>query len=316
MFDVACIGILVSDVIVKTIESIPERGKLSSVDSINMFSGGCAMSAAIDMAIIGGNVALLGKIGDDGFGMFLKYTLEKYGVNTEGLVVGEGSSTSASVVLVDGTGERSFLHCQGANAEFCESNINWKVVENSKIVFVAGTMLMPSFDGEPCARVLKKARELGKYTVLDTAWDSKGRWMNVLKPCMEYIDLFMPSYDEAVKFSGRDNLYDIAEVFFNLGVKTVVIKTGGNGCYIRETRDCEGYVLPTYTNIKPVDTTGAGDSFCAGFLSGMMRDFSLRECGRFANGVGTHCIMQAGAISGIKPYDDIIRFMKENEQYL
>lgn len=312
MYDVACVGILVADAIAKTVDKLPARGKLDLVDQLDLYTGGCAVNSGIAMAKIGLNTAVLGKIGNDGFGKFIYNSLKEENVNVDGLVLDSNSSTSASVVLVDSGGERSFLHCLGANSEFTDKDVDFGIIEKSKIVFIAGTMLMPSFDGEPCARVLKKAKEMGKYTALDTAWDSKGRWMKVLEPCMKYIDLFMPSYEEAVQLSSKEDAEDIADVFLSMGVKTAVIKLGKDGCFIKDSGG-EKYKIPTYTDIKPVDTTGAGDSFAAGFLTGITEGWSLYECGKFANAVGTHCIMAVGASTGIKSMEEIKAFMAKYE---
>lgn len=312
MYDVACVGIFVADAIAKTVDKLPAKGKLDLVDQLDLYTGGCAVNSGIAMAKIGLNTAVLGKIGNDGFGKFIYNSLKEEKVNVDGLVLDSNSSTSASVVLVDSDGERSFLHCLGANAEFMDTDVDFNIIEKSKIVFIAGTMLMPSFDGEPCARVLKKSKEMGKYTALDTAWDSKGRWMQVLEPCMKYIDLFMPSYEEAVQLSGKEDVEDIADVFLSMGVKTAVIKMGKDGCFIKDSGG-EKYKIPTYTDIKPVDTTGAGDSFAAGFLTGITQGWNLYECGKFANAVGTHCIMAVGASTGIKSMEEIKAFMAKYE---
>ncbi len=314
MYDVACIGIFVADCIAKTVKEIPEAGKLGLIDSLKLYTGGCATNAGLDMKKLGADIALLGMVGNDGFGSFLKSEIEKYGIPTEGIKVSDDYSTSASVVLVDESGERTFLHSLGVNGKFTDTDVNFDVIENSKVVFVAGTMLMPEFDGEPCARVLKKCKEMGKITVLDSAWDDTGRWMDVLRPCMPYIDYFIPSIEEARMFAeGREELSDIADYFFDLGVKHVAIKVGKKGCYVRETKDSEGILLPTYTGIKRVDTTGAGDSFCAGFLYGLTHDMDMVESAKFANAVATHCVMEVGASTGIRPYAEIKKFMDENQ---
>lgn len=309
MIDVSCVGILVADVITKPVDSVPKSGLLTRVDSIELFSGGCAMSAGIDMSKIGVKTAVLGKVGKDSFGKFLKDELIKFSVSVDGIVEDEGVQTSASVVLSESGGERSFLHCVGANGTFSYEDINWEVVENSKIVFVAGTMLMDKFDGDDCARFLKRCKEMGKTTVLDTAWDSKGRWMSVLAGSMPYIDVFMPSYEEAVELSGETEVEKIADVFFEKGVKQVVIKLGSRGCYLRETKDAPAVTIPSF-KVKAVDTTGAGDSFCAGFIAGMVRGLSFEECGRFANATGAHCVMAKGATTGIKSFEEINEFIK------
>lgn len=312
MFDVTCVGILVADAIARTVYGLPESGKLQLIDKIELFTGGCATSAAIDMAKLGLNVAIIGKIGNDGFGKFMSTALKDEKVNVEGLRADDAIGTSASIVTVAPNGERSFLHYLGANAEFGIDDIDYNIIKDSQIVFVAGTMLMPKFDGAQCADFLKKAKDMGKYTVLDTAWDSKGRWMNVLESCMKYIDLFIPSIEEAAMLSGKEEPEEIADVFLSMGIKTAVIKLGKKGCFIKNL-DGEKHLIPTYTKIKAVDTTGAGDSFVAGFLTGLTKGWNLYECGKFANAVGTHCVMAAGASTGIKSLEETLKFMENNE---
>lgn len=308
MYDVACVGILVADIIANTVDEMPDRGKLSIVNNLNLFSGGCASNAAIDMAKIGQKVAVIGKVGKDGFGQFLKSSLESVGVNTDGVTESNEVGTSASVAFLESDGERSFLHSFGANGVFCEEDVDYSIIEDSKIVFVAGTLLMPEFDGADCALMLSKAKVMGKTTVLDTAWDPQGRWMSVVEPCLEHLDYFMPSYDEAVQLSGKTDVAEIADYFLAYGVAVVVIKVGSDGCYIKN-QDGDIYSIPVYKGIDVKDTTGAGDSFCAGFLTGLSKGLTLEECGTLGNAVGAHCVMEVGASEGIKDYATIQAFM-------
>ncbi len=312
MLDVACIGIVVADCITKTVDHIPEPGKLGLVDSLNLYTGGCAMSAAVDLAKLGADTALLGMVGNDGFGDFIRGALDKSGVDIRGLKVSGAHATSASVALVNSEGERTFLHCLGANGAYTDTDVDFSVLSDARIVFVAGTMLLPSFDGEPCARVLARCREMGKVTVLDSAWDDKGRWMDVLAPCMPYIDYFIPSVDEARMFAGCEDVAEMADRFFDRGVSHVVIKLGSDGCYVRESREQEGVYLPAYSGVRAVDTTGAGDSFCAGFLYGLSHGMNMVESARLGNAVGAHCVMAVGATTGIRPYAEIKQFMEGN----
>lgn len=314
-YDVACVGIIVADTMAKPVATIPKKGKLELVDKISLFTGGCAVNTAIDLSKIGLNTAIVGKVGNDGFGHFMLSALKEQKVNTDGVVIDEEASTSASVVISNADGERSFLHSLGANAQFGEADVNYEIIQDSAIVFVAGSLLMPKFDGAECARFLKKCREMGKPIVLDTAWDSTGGWMKTLAPVMPYIDYFMPSYEEAAKLSGESEPEKIADVFLSMGPKVVVIKNGKEGCFIK-TADGENFSVPTFVRIKPVDTNGAGDSFCAGFLTGISKKWSLYDCGRFANAVGTHCIMMAGASTGIKSETEIKQFMRDYENSL
>lgn len=313
-FDVVTVGNIVADVIVHTVDELPPKGKLVYKDSISLYSGGCAMSSAVDLAKLGAKSAIIAKIGADSFGSLLKSELEKYKVDTAGLKISEKPTkpTSTSVALIASDSERTFLHCPGANSHFSDEDVDWNIIADSRIVFTSGLMLMSSFDGEPCARVLKRTQETGKITALDIAWDSQDLWMKKLSPCMQYIDYFMPSIEEAEKLSGETELDKIADIFFETGVKHIIIKLGKDGCYLRECKSSAGKYFPAYKNIKVADTTGACDSFCAGFLFGLSRDYSLDECCRIGNAVGAHCVMHTGATAGIVPFEKIQEFMRQN----
>ena len=309
MKDVVSIGILVADVISKPMTVLPEKGKLMPIDSISLHSGGCALSSAVDMSIIGLDTAVVGKIGDDGFGAYLTNVLKAAGVKTQALAIGKNSNTSASVVVVGEDSERSFIHCFGANGEFCYEDIDFDFIKEYKLAFFTGVNLMPSLDGKPLGRAVKKAKELGCITVLDTAWDASGRWMELVEGALPYLDYFIPSYDEAVNISGKTNPADIADEFFKCGVKNVAIKLGKDGCYIK-TADKEEFTIPTFLNIKAVETTGAGDAFSSGFITGILKGWPLDKCGLFANAVGTFSVSQVGASTGIKPLEETIEFIK------
>ena len=312
MFDVLSIGIIVADVIAKPVNELPETGKLEVVDKVELYTGGCAASAAIDMSRLGLNVAIAGKVGNDGFGKFMCSALKGENINLDGIKISQKIGTSASVATVNAEGERSFLHSFGANGELSADDIDFDIVADSKIVLVAGTMLMPTFDGEQCASVLKRAKEMGKYTVLDTAWDSKGRWMDLLRPCMEHIDLFIPSVEEAQKLSGKDEPEEMADLFISMGVKLAVIKLGKDGCFIKSAEG-EKYFVPAYKVDNALDTTGAGDSFVSGFLTGMTKGWGLYECGQFANAVGANCVMAYGASTGIHSFSQIQEFIENHK---
>lgn len=311
MYDVATVGILVADVIVKPVEKTPEKGLLSLVDSIELFSGGNAMTAAVNVSKMGLKSAVIGKIGSDVFGDFLLDCLHKNNVETKGVKRDAVVQTSSSVALLDSSGERSFMHCTGADGVFDIADADWDIVEKAKIVFVTGTYLMQNFDGAQTAQFLKKCKEMGKITALDVCWDSQNNWAALLDDAMPYIDLFLPSIDEAKMIAGKDDLKEMTDVFFDKGIGTAVIKCGADGAFLRENRDDAGKMYPTYKNIDVVDTTGAGDSFCSGFLAAYAKGNTLDFCTRFANAAGSHCVMAKGATTGMKSYDEILKFMEE-----
>lgn len=304
--DVTCVGIICADVLAKPVDRLPESGKLSLIDLLNLEIGGCASNAAIDMAKLGVSTAIIAKIGEDGFGKFLKGVLDDNNINTDGLKIDADIPSSASVVTIGSDSERTVLHCLGANAQFTIDDINLDIVKDSKILLIAGSFLMPKFDGEGTKKLLKAAKAAGVITCLDTAWNSQGTW-NKLEEAYPYIDWFMPSYEEACEMSGEKKPSKIAEKFISKGANNILVKLGKDGCYIKETGK-DGIIVPGY-NVKAIDTSGAGDSFCAGFITGLVKNLSIPECGRLANAVGANCVTSVGTTTGIKSYEAIKEFM-------
>lgn len=303
-----CIGSVTADVFVNPADSLPDPGTLRSIDSLETHVGGCAANAAIDLKKLGVPVKLICKLGRDSFGDFVAKTVKDYGMSTDGLIYDDDASSTVSIVFISSAGERSFLYNPGAVARFTLEDVDMKLIEESDIVFVAGAMLLTDFDGKPCAELMKKAREMGKYTVMDTAWDFDDIWLPKIKEVLPHLDLFMPSVEEAAKLTGETDPDKIADSLFQMGVKNVIIKVGKHGALICEAGK-ERVTLPTYSEFKPVDSTGAGDSFCAGFIAGLCQDWDFIESGKFANAVGTHCIMKVGASTGIKSIAEIKEFM-------
>lgn len=312
MHEVTCLGIIVADLIAKTVDKFPKEGELELVEQMELHLGGCASNSAVDLEIIGIKTAIIGRVGDDGLGTFVINNMEQKGVNVNGISVSKTSNTSASMVLVNSKSERTFLHQLGANADFFSDNISMSIILKSKFLFIAGALLMPKFDGVPTAELLKNVSETGIITIMDTAWDSTGKWMELIKPCLPYLDYFIPSFEEAEMITNKNQPEEIADVLLNGGVNTVVIKLGSKGCFIKNRRG-EKYTIDAFKGIDAVDTTGAGDSFAAGFITGLTKGWDLKLCGKFANAAGALCVMKVGATSGIKKMDEILDFINNYE---
>jgi sugar/nucleoside kinase (ribokinase family) len=270
------------------------------------------MTAAINLRKLGVESTLVGRVGADMFGDYLTGCLEKAGVKTHGIKSDDRAQTSASVLMIDEkTGERSFFHCEGANSVFSIDDIDFDIILENDIVFVTGSFLLKTFDGRQTMEFLKKCKLMGKTTALDVCWDASGQWGETLDKVMPYIDIFLPSIDEARMIAKKDTPEEMAEVFLQKGVKTVVIKCGSDGCYVRDGIKAEGVMIPAFKLENVMDTVGAGDSFCSGFLAAYARSQSVLDCAKFGNATGAHCCMAKGATDGIKTFDEIQKFILE-----
>lgn len=303
MPDVVCLGQFTADVVVRPVSSLPEKGKAILVDNISLHNGGCACNTAVALGKLGIDTAVVGKVGCDTFGDFLIKVMDDVNLNTSSIIRDCSVNTSATTVLVNPDGERSFLHYYGGNAKMSENDVNYDIIKTAKILHVAAAFLVPGLDGKPMARVLERAQQMGARTSLDTAWDAEGRWMQLLEPCLRHVDMFIPSIEEAQILSGKKHAPEIAQMFLDYGINTVVLKLGAEGCYFKTPED--EFSVPAFKVEKVVDTLGAGDCFVAGFLAATVNGWDLRKTCRFANAVGAACVSAKGT-SGIKTIPETI----------
>ena len=307
--DVLSLGIYVVDVLGRPIDQFPEKGKLALFDKLEIHAGGCANNVAIVLARLGVSVGAMGKVGTDAFGDLILQGLAGDGVNTVGMQQDASASTSFTFVAVASDGERTFYHYIGANGELCEDDLNWDIIKSTKILHIAGALVMPSFDGAPMANVLRKAKALGITTSLDTAYDATGKWMETLEPCLPYVDIFMPSIVEAQYLTGLSDYREITQFLRdNYDIHTIVIKMGENGSYA-STPEAE-YLAPAYP-VNTIDATGAGDAYAAGFLAGTIMNWDLKTTAELASAAGAACVTAMGTTAGIQNLQETLKISSQ-----
>jgi sugar/nucleoside kinase (ribokinase family) len=305
---IMCLGILVADIVGRPLRTVPDPGRLVLVDEMSLHTGGCASNTATALARLGLPVEVIGKIGQDSFGDFVLNALKQRTIGTRGISRDKEVGTSATMVMVAPDGERRFVHYIGANARLTLKDIDLSMVESGSILHIAGSLVMPGMDGQPTAELLRHARSVGVITFLDTVWDDTGRWMNILAPCLPYIDYFVPSLPEGQALTGLDDPLAIAHALLERGVGTVGLKMGVDGCLVMSA-DGQVIRLPSF-QVDVVDATGAGDAFAAGFIAGVWHGWSMEKTARLANAVGALCVTGLGASGGVRTLSETLSFME------
>lgn len=304
---VICLGIMVADVVGRPLRAIPDLGRLVLVDEMSLHTGGCAINTATALARLGLPVEVIGKTGADSFGDYLVDQLIQRGIGVDGVIRDPSVGTSATMIMVQENGERRYVHYIGANARLMLDDIDFDRIKEAAILHVAGALVMPGIDGEPTAEILRRAQEAGVTTCLDTVWDDTGRW-NRLEPCLPYLDYFVPTLEEAQGIAGTGTPEDTAAWLIDHGVNTVVLKMASQGCYVKNAGG-EAFYHPPFA-VDVVDTTGAGDAFAAGVITGVLNGWTLHETVRFANAVAGLCITGVGASGGTTNMADTLVFME------
>jgi sugar/nucleoside kinase (ribokinase family) len=300
--DVVCLGILVADVIARPVDDPPRPGSLSLVEGIEVHAGGCALNSASALTALGLEASVVGKVGRDLFGDFLLRVLQERGLATEGVLRDASVGTSATVVLVDSSGERTFLHVPGANAALTAGELDPDRLYAGRVLHLAGALVLERLDGKPLAELATEAERRGILTSLDTVWDPTGRWSR-LEPCLPHLDFLLPSLVEGRELSGETDPSLVAARLRERGVRNVLLTMGADGCYV-SGEGCEGVVdAPA---VEAVDGTGAGDAFAAGVLYGALAGWPLERCARFGCAAGAIASMSVGATMGGKDLTDVL----------
>lgn len=308
---VVSLGVHILDVLGRYVSEIPAGQNLALLEEIRMTVAGTAAGTSVDLAKLGANVIAMGALGEDEAGNFVQDTMNRYGINTQHMVYKTGVQTSASMLPIRPNGERPALHVVGANGEFTLDDVNFEVLAKADVLHLGGTYVMPKFDGQPSADVLKFAQENGVTTTLDMLAIAKEDMLAIIEPCLPYIDYFMPGLDEAKLICGLNTRQEVIDFFLDKGVKHTVFKMGAAGSSIAG-HNLDEIRLPAL-KVPVVDSTGCGDAYCAGFIVGLTKGYSLEDAGKLATAAAAQVITGLGSDAGIKDLDSTLEFMQSAE---
>ena len=290
--EVYCVGNAVADVLARPVDQLAPSGTSQALDDVVLGPGGNSVNTAITLARLGISVRIATAIGDDRFGQFVRDRLRAEGIDELGVAILPGHKTSTSIVLVETTGERRFLHLRGVNAFYSGQNLDWSQVKGARVFHYASAFALPLYDKTSLVPALKGARESGCLTSVNICWDVSGRWLKTLQPALEYTDFIFPNQKEGHQLTGESEPAAIASRLRSMGVNTVIVKLGAAGCYVDSPQG--SFTSPGFP-VRPLDTTGAGDCFAGGFLAAICRDQPLPVAARYANAAGALATLGLGA---------------------
>lgn len=250
------------------------------VDQGLMVLGGSATITAVAASRLGAKVALAGCVGDDWVGRALVAELTAIGVECRVRVLPD-VPTSLTVVVQRGR-DRAILTTQTSLGQLDCSVVPEDLLRDCRHVHVGGYFLLPGlWDGLP--ELFGRARAAGATTSIDPNWDPSERWLGNLAKTLPVTDVFLPNLAEARLISGHEEPRAAARALASSG-GTIAVKLGADGALA-----CRGESIEQVSALAgtPVDSTGAGDNFNAGFLVGTLRGYSLRESVALAAACGS-----------------------------
>lgn len=297
-FDAICFGALNVDRLYQ-VNRIAGRDEESFIKGSREKPGGSAANTAVGLAKLGLRTGFIGKLSDDHEGRLLLNDFKLQNVDTNGTIVAKRGRSGTVRGYVDTNGDRALYIDPGVNDSLGFGDINLEYADNTEFLHLT------SFIGAKPFKAQKKlVMALHDVRVsFDPGELYARRGLAALEPLVRRSSVVLPSENEVKLLTGRK--YDEgAKILMKKGVDIIAVKLGRRGCYVTDGR--EDYLVGPYET-KAVDTTGAGDAFCAGFLYGLIKDKDLHECGRLANFVASRCIEKIGAREGLPRASDLGR---------
>ena len=312
---VRCVGMTVCDIALSPIPIDIMQKDLCLIDDIAYFLGGDATNVAVGLTKMGVEVSLSATIGNDKNGEFVKQKLQENHIDIGGVIEVEGRTTVTTFIIIDEIGERHFISCSGLFDELQARYITDEMLEGLDLIYLGSALTFPQMDRGGTADVFKRAHEKSILTAMDCCLVrqnlNKKEELLKFEEVLKYTDIFIPSIEEAKYLFDTDEVEDIAERVKAFGVKVFGVKLGSKGSFVTDYKS--KYYFGIYTPEKIVDTTGAGDSFMAGFVRAYIAGENIEICGKVASAVASNNVECLGSTSGVKPYNEVKQYIDNHE---
>jgi sugar/nucleoside kinase (ribokinase family) len=265
----------------------------------SLATGGSAANTTLALACLGATTGFIGKLGEDEYGQFFRNNLATHGIEDK-ILAHKTLPSGVASTFISPDGERTFGTYLGAAATLEANELTPAMFDGYTYLYIEGYLVQNH-------SMILRAIDLAKATGLQICLDLAS--YNIVEDDREfftllvekYVDILFANEEEAKAFTGPS----IEEALDILGrlCSIAVVKVGSKGSYIRKGTDT-ARIVPPYL-IRPVDTTGAGDYYAAGFLYGLMSGYSLEKCGKIGSVLGGKVIQTVGTTLSAEAWHEI-----------
>ncbi|HXS01363.1 MAG TPA: carbohydrate kinase family protein [Pyrinomonadaceae bacterium] len=303
---VLVIGELNVDIVATGLRGVPEMGAEILAQDCELTLGSASAIFAVGMSKLGHKVTFVSQVGRDSFGDFCITTLKHLGIATSNVLRKSDEKTGVTLAL-SGRRDRALITYPGAIASLTADRANHALLKQHDHVHLTSyylqKRLQPSF-GE----ILQHAKALGLTTSFDPNSDPSDRWNSKINSVLKHTDILFVNEREAIKLSRAKTAQAALKM---LGEKTpcVVVKRGAKGAIAIQNNEL--FTDPGF-RVKALDTTGAGDSFDAGFLSAYLMKEPVSECLRIGNACGALSAISIGGTAGQPTQTELQEFIQSN----
>lgn len=300
--DVLVVGELNADLILRG-EVTPTFGQVEKLmDDATLTIGSSSAICACGLARLGLRVAFVGKVGDDEFGRFMMRELAARGVETHAIRVDPALKTGLTVILSrQGGHDRALLTYPGSIAALRHADIDLSLLSRARHLHMGSYFLLEALRPDVPA-LFDVAHKRGLTVSIDTNYDPHETWE--AGDALRRADLFLPNETELRAIARVAN---IETALRSLAIPTIAVKLGEQGALARQGDEI---VSASSVPVTVVDTTGAGDSFDAGFIYGYLNRWPLDQSLRFATVCGSLSTRAAGGTTAQATVEDALAYLR------
>jgi ribokinase len=279
------------------VNRIAREGEESFVLEFHEAPGGSAANTIVGLARLGLKTGYIGKVANDKEGRLLLADFRKESVNTDGVIVTNQGRSGVVNGYINSKGERALYVDPGVNDRLNFEEINLEYASHTKFLHLTSFIGEKPFNAQK--RLIKKL--LSVKVSLDPGEIYTRKGLAALKPIIKRSHVVLLNQNE-VRILTRQSYREGSKALMKEGANIVAVKLGEEGCYVTDGK--ESHLVEPYPT-RVVDTTGAGDAFCAGFLYGLIRGKDLYTCAKLGNFVASRCIAKIGARAGLPTERDL-----------
>jgi sugar/nucleoside kinase (ribokinase family) len=301
--DLVVLGEVALDVILAGVDRVPRRwSELGRVREAGIFAAGSAGYVAQCFSKLGGQSAIVGRVGDDTVGRITIDGLQGSGVSTRFLIVDKTVATEISTVIVYNDGNKTSVI-----SEIPKLRLNRpdpRCLKGARSLHIGGYLLMPELWGKSLLNWIRFAKREGAVVSLDPQMSATGAWREALDGVLQDLDILFVDEEEVRRISRKRKSTDAAKSLSLEGPPIVAVKAGRGGCIVSES----GRILQVRSfKTRPVSTIGAGDAFDAAFIYGRLQNWTTEKIARFSNVVAALSMTKLGCMTAIPPARDAMR---------
>lgn len=297
-FDAIGFGALNVDKLFK-VNRIASAEEESTIIDCEEACGGSAANTMVALARLGSKVSFIGKVARDREGKMLLEDFRREGVDTANMIVAKRGRSGNVVGFIDEKGGRALYIDPGVNNDIELPELCTERILQTRFLHLT------SFVGRKSLQTQKELVQTLPRNVL-VSFDPGAVYarlgINELRPIIRRTHVMMPNLNELKLLTGKADYRRGAKFLLEEGISAVAVKLGAQGCYVTDGRESR---LIEACKVKVVDTTGAGDAFCGGFLYGLIKKKSLYDSGRIGNFVASKCITKVGARTSLPRVKDL-----------